>query len=74
MLRIKYNPGEQRYTVMKFVKDHSHELASRRTVQFLRSHRNVNNPEIDLARTMRMAGIHTCEIMRFFVMQAGGYE
>lgn len=73
-MRIKYERISGVYLVNKFVKEHNYNMASQSCSLFLRSHRNVPDDDHALVQSMKRVGIKTSKIMKFFALQAGGYE
>ncbi|XP_027151814.1 protein FAR1-RELATED SEQUENCE 5-like [Coffea eugenioides] len=49
-------------------------MATKSSIKYLRSHRKVIDANYAQASTMRMTGMKTCQIMKFFAMQCEGYR
>ncbi|XP_071919015.1 protein FAR1-RELATED SEQUENCE 5-like [Coffea arabica] len=72
-LRIKHDKASEKYVVTNFVKEHNHKMASKSSIPYLWSHRHVTDADYAQVRTMKMAGVKTSQVMKFFAMQCGGY-
>ena len=73
-LRIKHDKASEKYVVTNFVKEHNHKMASKSSIPYLWSHRHVTDADYAQVRTMKMAGVKTSQVMKFFAMQCDGYS
>nr|XP_027093639.1 protein FAR1-RELATED SEQUENCE 5-like [Coffea arabica] len=72
--RVKYDTESVKYVVTRFIMEHNHPLASEASVQHLRSHRKVSDAEYAQAKSLKLVGARICQIMKHFVIKAGGYS
>lgn len=71
--RINLVKGGGIWIVKEFHVAHSHPLAIARHIQFIRSNRKVSNGVVRTAKTLKMAGVKTNQIMSYMAQQVGGY-
>ncbi|XP_027109384.2 protein FAR1-RELATED SEQUENCE 5-like [Coffea arabica] len=72
--RVKYDIESVKYVVTRFIMEHNHPLASEASVQHIRSYRKVSDAEYAQAKSLKLVGARICQIMKHFVIKAGGYS
>nr|XP_027121956.1 protein FAR1-RELATED SEQUENCE 5-like [Coffea arabica] len=72
--RVKYDTESVKYVVTRFIMEHNHPLASEVSVQHLRSQKKVSDAEYAQAKSLKLVGARICQIMKHFVIKAGGYS
>ncbi|XP_071901067.1 protein FAR1-RELATED SEQUENCE 5-like [Coffea arabica] len=72
--RMKYDIESVKYVVTRFIMEHNHPLASEASVQHIRSHRKVRDAEYAQAKSLKLVGARIYQIMKHFVIKAGGYS
>ena len=72
--QVNFDRSKNRWFVKKFVQEHSHELVKYEHVNFLRSHRNIDESTKAEINSLRKGGVQTSHIVNVLAMQSGGYS
>ncbi|XP_050374613.1 protein FAR1-RELATED SEQUENCE 5-like [Argentina anserina] len=73
MFKIRYFKEKNSNVVMKFRTNHSHGLVLPHQTHLLRSHRNVPDSQLDLAKLMQSVPIRTCHSFQHMSDVARGF-
>ena len=71
--QVSYTQKTNMWAVSRFVLDHSHELVKPAHVQFLPSHRKIDDASKAEINALRSAGVDTRNIIDLLAMQSGGF-
>ncbi|KAK3211525.1 hypothetical protein Dsin_016231 [Dipteronia sinensis] len=72
--RMKRGVINKVWVVKEFVTQHTHNLVPPNHIQFLRSHRSVQDYEIAQLKSWRSVSVKTVQVMDHLVDQAGSYS
>ncbi|KAJ1414011.1 FAR1 DNA-binding domain [Sesbania bispinosa] len=73
-IRVRLDPGSNRWCVKFFSDEHNHELLSDKYVGMLAGHRKMKESDILQMKNLRDVGISTPYIFGSFVKQSGGFK
>lgn len=71
-MHITLDKASGKYVVMNFVKEQGHKMASKSSIPYLHSHRNVTDGDYAQVSATTKAGAKISQVMKFFAMQCGG--
>ncbi|KAK0602966.1 hypothetical protein LWI29_000013 [Acer saccharum] len=73
-MKIKIDRRSMMWVAKEFVIEHTHSLSPPNHIQFLRSHRTVNDSEVAQLQSWRTVGVKTSQVMDHLVDQSGSYS
>ncbi|KAK0607928.1 hypothetical protein LWI29_022823 [Acer saccharum] len=73
-MKIKIDRRSMMWVAREFVIEHTHSLSPPNHIQFLRSHRTVNDSEIAQLQSWQTVGVKTSQVMDHLVDQSGSYS
>ncbi|CAI0546333.1 unnamed protein product [Linum tenue] len=72
--KVKFDKKDGKYKVEEFVSEHNHDRVGPEQVQFLRSHRSLNEGDKAQVESLRGVGVKPSQIMDLRVNEVGGYD
>ncbi|XP_065874995.1 protein FAR1-RELATED SEQUENCE 5-like isoform X1 [Euphorbia lathyris] len=71
---VKLDTKTDKWVVRNFVPLHNHELVPTNHVQFLKSHRSIDDGDMAQAKAMHDVGVKTSKIVDLLAHQSGGFQ